>query len=145
MVKLYFFIICGIIYMDSFGQNELYNDGGTIYIDGRISTSIATLRVNGSMTNNNGSLTNNAGLIEITGNWTNTSSTNYYTSTGIERFTGTNAQTISGVWNGVSANQNQLYDVKIDKTSVGEIISLAADVNINTNGTLDFENSNGII
>ncbi|MDB5229165.1 MAG: hypothetical protein JWN78_3358 [Bacteroidota bacterium] len=145
MKRLYtsFFLF---IVLNLFSQNQLYNNGCIISVNGRVSSLIPTLRVNFSITNNDGDFSNNTGLIELTGDWNNISSSNYYTSTGIERFTGTNAQTVSGTWNGNSANRNQFYDLKINKSSTtGEIVSLATNVNVNASGSVDFESSNGII
>ena len=147
MAKLYIaFIICFSAVRFSFAQNEFYNNGSIVYINGRLNTSIPTLKVNGTLTNNNGTITNNAGLIELTGNWNNTSSSYYYVSTGMERFNGTSDQTISGNWNGTALNQNQFYDLKVNKSSVsGQYINLLTDVYVNSSGSIEFESSNGII
>ncbi|MFN8237495.1 MAG: T9SS type A sorting domain-containing protein [Chitinophagales bacterium] len=143
--SLYIFL-CLCVISGSFAQNEFYNNSSIVYINGRVNTSVPTLKVNGTLTNNNGSLTNNAGLIEVAGDWLNTSSSYYYVSTGIERFTGTSNQTISGNWSGTSGNQNQFYDLKINKTQTsGQIISLTSNVHVNAAGSLAFESSNGII
>lgn len=147
MGKFYIsFILTFFVVSTSFAQNEFYNNGSVVYINGRINTSIPTLKVNGTIANNNGTITNNAGLIEVSGNWTNTSSSYYYVSTGIERFTDTFNQTISGNWSGTSGNQNQFYDLKINKTqSRGQTISLTSNAHVNATGSLEFESSYGII
>lgn len=147
MNKLYiFFILYLSVVSISYAQNEFYNNGSIVYINGRVNTSIPTLKVNGTITNNNGTITNNAGLIEVAGDWVNTSSSYYYVSTGIERFTDTFNQTISGNWSGISGNQNQFYDLKINKTQArGQTVSLTSNVHINAAGSLAFESSNGII
>ncbi len=147
MRKFYFSFLLFFV-ITSFAQNEFYNNGGLVYLGNRVNTTIPNLKVNGNIINNDGILNNDGGLIEIAGNWTNTSSSYYYQSTGIERFSGTSAQTISGTWNGTVSTpyKNQFYDLKINKaSSTGEIISLAADVNINVDGSLVFESTNGII
>jgi hypothetical protein len=145
MNRLYSFIFL-LITVSSFSQNQFYNNGCVVSVNGRLSTVVPTLRVNFDLVNNNGSFTNTAGLIEVTNNWTNISSTNYYTSTGMERFIDGNNQTIAGTWTGTTLNRNQFYDLRINKTSsAGEMISLAADVNVNTNGSLSFESTNGIV
>ena len=145
MIRLYTLLYLLFFAFNSFGQNELYNNAGIVYVNDRISTSIATLRVNGSITNNNGSITNNNGLIEVAGNWTNTSTSNNYISTGIERFVDTFNQTIDGVWNGAGAN-NQFYDLKINKTqSRGQYVNLNVDTKIKSGGSLQFESNFGII
>ncbi len=130
----------------SFAQYEFYNNGSVIFVNDKPSTTVATIRVNGSITNNDGDFTNNLGLIELEGNWLNTSIANHYTSTGIERFISTYNQTISGNWNGTSLNHNQFYDLKINKSSsTGEYISLSDSININAVGSVEFESTNGII
>src|SRR4051812_35746469 len=116
MGKIYTVLLLFIV-LNSFSQNQFYNNGCIVSVNGRVSSIIPTLRVNFSITNNDGNFSNNAGLIELTGDWNNISSANNYTSTGIERFTGTNSQVISGTWNGNSANHNQFYDLKIDKSA----------------------------
>lgn len=146
MVKIYNFLLLIFIIFYSKAQNEFYNNGAVVYVNDKTSTSIATLRVNGNIINNNGSFTNNIGLIELTGNWTNTSSSNFYFSTGIERFLGSSDQTIFGVWNGTTSNQNQFYDLKVRKTvTAGQYVNLNVNTNINSNGSLEFESTNGII
>ena len=78
-MKKYFFLVVVILWVaTSFGQ--LYNNGAVLYINDKNSTSIASLRVNGDVTNNDGNFTNSVGLIEVTGNWTNTISANNYNS-----------------------------------------------------------------
>jgi hypothetical protein len=146
MVKIYNFLLLIFIIFYSKAQNEFYNNGAVVYVNDKINTSTATLRVNGEIINNNGSFTNYQSLIELTGNWTNTSSTNYYVSTGIERFLGTTDQTIAGTWNGTASNQNQFYDLKVKKTTTsGQNVNLNVNTNVNSNGSLEFESTNGII
>lgn len=128
---------------NTYSQNELYlngtdyfyNNGDLIYVNGEINNNDAffTNTINGSYT----------GTIELTGNWTNTITTNKYTSTGIEKFSGTANQLISGTWNGTSGNENQFYNFKINKTT--GYVSLAQNTNVNVNGTVAFESTGGII
>jgi hypothetical protein len=145
MVRLYisfFFLL--IIFNCSFSQ--FYNNGSIVYVNGKINSTVATLYVNDSITNNDGSFTNDNGLIEVAGNWRNISSTYYYVSTGIERFVDTFNQIIYGAWNGSVLNRNQFYDLKINKTQArGEYVSLGVNVRINSNGSLEYESTNGII
>lgn len=147
MIRFYTILLLVVVVSNSsLAQNEFYNNGSVVYINGRLSTSIPTLRVNGSVTNNNGEFTNAAGLIELSGNWSNISTTNYYVSTGIERFTDTFNQTISGNWAGTTLNRNQFYDFKINKPQDrGQYVSLLDSVNINSSGSLEFESTHGII
>ncbi len=146
MVRFYISVFLYFIVISCFSQNQFYNNGCIVSVNGRVSTAIPTLHANFSIYNNDGNFINNASLIELTGDWTNISSANKYTSTGMERFMGSNAQTISGTWNGTTSDQNQFYDLRINKTSTtGEVVSLAADVNVNTNGSVSYESTNGII
>ncbi len=146
MIKYYLLLFCIFIYIFSKAQNQFYNNGAIVYVNNKTNTNTASLRVNGSIINNDGAFTNAAGLIEITGNWTNSTTTNYYVSNGIERFIDTFNQTIFGIWNGTTSNQNQFYDLKINKPQTsGQFINLATNVNINNNGSLEFENNNGIV
>lgn len=117
-----------------------------MYLNNKINSTDAVLRINGNAVNNNGTITNNNSLIEITGNWTNSVSTNAYVSTGIERFTGNSDQQLSGVWNGTTLNKNQLFDVEVLKSSaIGQTVSLNTNTHINANGTLKFTDSYGIL
>ena len=141
MRKYFFMMVVTLWVATSFGQ--LYNNGTTLYVNDKVSTSVASLRVNGSITNNDGNFTNNVGLVEITGDWTNTITSNNYNSTGIERFVGTANQLISGVWNGTSGNNNQLYDFKINKTT--GYVSITQNTHINATGSINFESTGGII
>ncbi|MDB5225941.1 MAG: lipoprotein [Bacteroidota bacterium] len=140
----YIFSVC-ICFINGrmFSQNELYiksvdqfyNNGALIY-------------VNGEINNNNGLVTNNTtgiytGIIELTGNWNNTITSANYVSTGIERFSGTANQLITGTWNGTSGNTNQFYNLKINKTT--GYVSLAQDTYVNGAGAVAFESSGGII
>ncbi|MBK9329444.1 MAG: T9SS type A sorting domain-containing protein [Sphingobacteriales bacterium] len=116
----------------------LYNNGALIYVNGDITMQDALFVNTGGTTNG----------IELTGNWANNQpgGNNKYQSTGAERFSGTSDQTISGVMNGTAGNDNQFYNLYIDKSgSTGEYVSLLNDVHINASGLLTFENSNGII
>lgn len=146
MKKLYIlslFIVSSVLL---FADNEFYINGAIVKINGRVNTTIPTLHVNGNIINNNGTFDNAAGLIEIKGNWTNTPSSNNYTSTGIERFNGTVDQQIKGTWNGTTSNTNQFYELEIVKTSSsGEYVSLHTNVNVNSAGKVSFTGSNGII
>lgn len=144
MVRFYICFFFLLIISNAFGQ--FYNNGSIVYVNGKISSSIATLCVNDSITNNDGSFTNDNGLIEVAGNWRNTSSTYYYVSTGIERFVDTFNQVIYGVWSGSTFNRNQFYDLKIKKTQVrGEYVSLNVNTRINSSGSIEYESTNGII
>jgi len=141
-MKKYFFLVVVILWVTtSFGQ--LYNNGAVLYINDKNSTSIASLRVNGDVTNNDGNFTNSVGLIEVTGNWTNTISSNNYNSTGIERFIGTANQLISGTWNGTSGNNNQFYNLYVNKSS--GYVSLGQNTHVNSSGSIQFESTGGII
>lgn len=121
----------------------LYNNGTILYVNDKNSTSVASLRVNGDITNNDGNFTNNLGLIEVTGNWTNTISANTYNSTGIERFLGPANQLVSGTWNGTSGNNNQFYNFYVNKSS--GYVSLGQNTHINSGGSIQFESTGGII
>ncbi len=130
----------------AFGQ--LYVEGNTtgkeIYVDG-VSGAMPTLYVNGYISNNGGEIQNDAGEIELTGDWENyPAAFGSYVSTGIERFTGGTAQIIKGTMNGLVGTTNQFYDLKIDKSAAGQLVSLNANVNVNSSGSIQFE-SNGII
>lgn len=120
--------------------------GKEIFING-VSGSTYTFYVNGYINNNGGEIVNNGGEIELTGDWTNTpvgAITYPYESSGLERFSGSSAQTINGTMNGTVSNYNQFYNLKIDKSASGQYVNLNTDVNVNSSGTLQFE-SNGII
>ena len=155
MVKLYkyLFYLFFYIFLNNFcyAQYEFYNDGAIVKLSSGSASSTPTLFVNGSITNLDGEFTNSGSFLELKGNITNTPTSYHYASTGIERFSGTAAQTIFGTWNGTSSNLDQFYTLKVYKTSsTGENIILdnsvtANSVNINPSGTLVFESSNGII
>lgn len=157
MVKIYkliliFYIIINFHYC-SYAQNEFYNNSGIVYLNGGSGSTAPALHVNGNIINENGSFTNNNSLLEIKGNFTNNPSTYHYVSQNgaIERFLGTSNQTIKGTWNSTTLNQDQFYNLKINKNSTtGEYIildnSLTGNiVNINASGSLNFESTNGII
>lgn len=147
MNKIYTTIVLLSFFLENFASNEFYINGATVVVNGKASTTVATLRVNGEIINNKGDFNNKAGLIEVTGDWTNTPTVSeYYQSTGIERFIGDNDQTIKGTWNGTSTTVNQFNDLKIKKIATsGQYINLATNVNINSTGTLDFESDFGVI
>ncbi|MEJ6694426.1 MAG: T9SS type A sorting domain-containing protein [Chitinophagales bacterium] len=129
-------------------QNEFYVDGDNlsatieVYVDGNDGTN-PTLFVAGEINNNQGVFQNIDGIVELTGNFTNTADeTNAkYESTGVERFSGASNQIISGDLNGL-ASLNNLYNVKIDKASTTRI-DLAS--NLNVKNSISFENDGGII
>lgn len=154
MKKLYtcIFLIIQLFSQNSlFSQNELYNNGGLITINTGSASATPTLYVNGNVTNQDGIINNKASNFRIeNGNFANNTSTYYYESTGIEEFTGTTNNMISGTWNGTTLNRNQFYDLKINKNSTtGEYVILGTTigntVNINPTGTLTFTSTNGII
>lgn len=132
-------------------QNEFYISGNNnsttteVFVSGSDGVN-PTLFVDGEIVNNQGVFVNNDGDIELTGNFTNTAngSDAYYESNGIERFSGTGNSLISGDLQGTTDNINQLYDVKINKESFLDFVSLNTVVHINRNGSLDFE-GNGIL
>jgi|GEM_PF-880104 len=146
MKKVYIFILSFfVISIVAFAANELYINGANVFVNGKVDVSTPTLYVNGEIINQEGDFTNSSGLIEVTGDWTNTATTGKYTSTGIERFSGAVNSQISGTWNGTASNQNQFYDLEIDKTNnATQYVSLAVNVNINASGSLVFKNA-GII
>ena len=155
MIKLYkfLFIICFVLCFVNLGiaQNEFYNNGSIVYLNSGNASATPTLFINGNLINQDGAFTNNASFLELKGNITNNPITYHYSSTGTERFSGSVDQIISGTWNGTTSNQDQFYDFKINKTAAsGENIifdnALTGNiVNINSAGSLTFENSNGII
>lgn len=147
MSRLIFLFISIITIPVINAQNAIYvNNDAILYLNNKVNTTDAVLRINGNAVNNNGTITNNNSLIEITGNWTNAVTTNAYISTGIERFTGNNDQQINGVWNGTTLNKNQLFDVEILKSSAsGQTISLNTNTHVNSTGTLKFTDNYGII
>lgn len=154
MNKLYKIIPILLFYFSISAQaaNELYVKGQAA----TIATTTPTLYNNGSLIHVNGDITIEDGLfvntginfLELSGNWANNqaSGNNKYESDGYERFFGTTDQTISGVMNGTTANNNQFYNLYISKTSTtGEYVSLLNNVHINAAGTLQFSDSYGII
>lgn len=152
MIRLYTLFSLLVIVFNSSGQNEFYNKGGLVFLNSGSGSSTPTLTVNGNLINQDGTFNNSGSFLELKGNITNTQTTTYhYVSTGIERFSGSSDQTIYGKWNGTSANQDQFYNLKINKGSIsGENIILdntveGNTVNINASGSLSFEGSNGII
>ena len=127
---------------------QLYISGNTtnkeIWVDGT-SGATPTLYVNGYINNNGGELWNDAGSIELTGDWTNTpGASGSYESNGSETFSGSSAATVSGTMNGTVSDINQFYNLKINKTTSGTTVSLAANANVNAAGTVQFT-GNGII
>ena len=135
----------------SVAQNEFYNNGGNVILNGGSGSSTPTLYVNGNLLNIDGKLNNSNSFLELKGNITNSPTTYHYSSNGIERLSGTANQTIYGTWNGTTLNQDQFYNLKINKSSpTGEVVildnSVAGNtVNVNANGSLTFESTNGII
>ena len=137
-----------IFFTIGFSYTQVYVEGNTtgkeIYVDG-IAGGMPTLYVNGTITNNGGEIQNDAGEIELTGDWENYPlGSGSYVSNGTERFSGGSAQVIRGTMNGLVGTTNQFYNLKIDKTAAGQLVSLNTNVNVNTAGTIQFE-SNGII
>ena len=128
--------------------SQLFVEGNTtgkeIYVAGT-TFGEPTLYVNGTITNNGGEIENASGEIELSGDWENYPMfVGSYISTGIERFTGSAPQVIRGTMNGVVATTNQFYNLKINKTSPSQLVSLQVNVNVNSAGTIEFESS-GII
>ena len=149
MTNFYFTTVVFLFFLVNLkAQNEFYIDGdnvsGTIevYVDGNDSIN-PTLFVAGEINNNQGIFQNIDGIVELTGNFTNTADqTNAkYESTGVERFSGASTQTISGNLNGLDA-LNNFYNLKIDKASTTRI-DLAS--NLNVKNSISFENDGGII
>ena len=109
-----------VVVLNLKGQNEFYIAGdnlpGTIevYVDGNDAAN-PTLYVAGEINNNQGVFQNIDGILELTGNFTNTADeTNAkYESTGVERFSGSSTQVISGDFNGI-ASVNYLYNFRLD-------------------------------
>lgn len=157
MTKLYtlfYILVFTVLYSTCvFAQNEFYNAGAIVTLNGGSGSAIPTLHINGNLINQNGTFNNSNSYLELKGNITNNPTSYHYSSTGTEQFSGASNQTIYGTWNGTSAitNEDQFYDLKINKSlSSGEVIILdnaivGNTVNINAAGTLNFENSNGII
>lgn len=146
-MKLFFTLVISLLSAAAV-YSQLYVEGNTtgkeIYVAGT-ALGEPTLYVNGTITNNGGEIQNASGEIELTGNWENYPLfVGSYISNGIERFTGSAPQIISGVMNGVVGTTNQFYNLKIDKTLPGQLVSLDANVNVNVAGTIEFESS-GII
>lgn len=150
---MYSILVIIFLYINifAFSQNEVYNDGGLITIDGGSGASMPTLFVSGSVTNNNGTINNKGSYLQIeSGNFANNVSSYFFESTGKEEFSGSVDNTISGTWNGTTLNRNQFYNLKITKNATtGENIILGSvsgnTVNINVAGSLEFTGSNGII
>ena len=137
-----------IFFTMGFSFSQIYVEGNTvgkeIYVDG-IAGGMPTLYVNGAIINSGGEVQNDAGEIELTGDWENYPLVaGSYVSNGTERFSGGSAQVIRGTMNGLVATTNQFYNLKIDKSAPGQLVSLQANVNVNAAGTIQFE-SNGII
>jgi len=137
-----------VVVLNLKGQNEFYiagdNSSGTIevYLDGNDATN-PTLYVAGEINNNQGVFQNIDGVLELTGNFTNTADeTNAkYESTGVERFSGSSTQVISGDFDGI-ASLNNLYNLKLDKAATSRI-DLAT--NLHVLNSISFENDGGII
>ena len=149
MTNFYFTTLVFLVFtLNLKAQNEFYVDGDNlsatieVYLDGNDGTN-PTLFVAGEINNNQGVFQNIDGIVELTGNFTNTADeTNAkYESTGVERFSGASNQIISGDLNGL-ASLNNLYNVKIDKASTTRI-DLAS--NLNVKNSISFENDGGII
>ena len=149
MTNFYFTTLVFLVFtLNLKAQNEFYVDGDNlsatieVYVDGNDGTN-PTLFVAGEINNNQGVFQNIDGIVELTGNFTNTADeTNAkYESTGVERFSGASNQIISGDLNGL-ASLNNLYNVKIDKASTTRI-DLAS--NLNVKNSISFENDGGII
>ncbi len=137
-----------LIFLSGLAYTQIYVEGNTtgkeIYVDG-IAGGMPTLYVNGAIINSGGEMQNDAGEIELTGDWENYPLVGgSYISNGTERFTGGSAQVIRGTMNGIVGTTNQFYNLKIDKSAPGQLVSLQANVNVNSAGTIQFE-SNGII
>jgi hypothetical protein len=123
-------------------QNELYNNGALLYINGQAGTTkiynatdMPTLYINGSVVNNTGSLENAGGELQITNDFTNNAT---LTSTGDEVFVGVSGSFLFGTLNGTGSinNFNNLIVVK-----PGSSVTLNADAHVKEN--INF--ANGII
>ena len=136
-----------------YAQNEFYIKGdnlssGTnpeVFVNGTDGVN-PTLFVNGEIVNNQGQFINDSSEIELTGDFTNTADGvhAFYESNGIERFSGNDTSAIRGDFSDTTANLNQFYNLKINKVNNTDYVELHTDVNVNKEGTLDFE-GNGII
>lgn len=132
-------------------QNEFYISGDNnsatteVFVSGSDGVN-PTLFVQGEIVNNQGIFINNDGVIELTGDFSNTAngSDGYYESTGVERFSGNSNSTVSGDLQGTTGNRNQFYSLKINKDVASNFVSLSDNVHVNPNGTLDFE-GNGVL
>ena len=113
MKKLYLLAISCSIFLTNqiHAQNELYNNGALIYLNGQAGTvkaynalDMPSIFVDGEIVNSSGSLENVMGEIQVTGDFTNNGT---FTSTGDEVFINASAdQSVSGVMNGTGANDN---------------------------------------
>lgn len=132
-------------------QNEFYISGDNnastfeVYVVGNDGVN-PTLFVQGEIVNNEGVFVNSDGVIELTGNFTNTANgtSAFYESNGEERFSGSGNSNISGNLSGTTLNRNQLNNLKVDKDAATNYINLLSNVHLNENGTVDFV-GNGII
>jgi len=127
------------------GDNTFSSTNPEVFINGTDSVN-PTLYVNGEIVNYQGQFVNQTGEIELTGDFTNTAngSSAFYESTGIERFSGNDVSAISGDLSDTTANLNQFFNLKVDKSAATNYVELHTNVNVNKNGTLEFE-GNGIV
>lgn len=89
MIRLYTLFVLLVIVINSFGQNEFYNNGGIVFLNSGSASATPTLFVNGNLINKDGTFNNSGSFLELKGDITNTQTTTYhYVSTGIERFSG---------------------------------------------------------
>lgn len=136
MKNFSFFVFYILSFLIANAQNEFYIKGDNssstteVYVKNAPS-SMPTLYVKGSVTNNTGIFVNDAAKLEITTDFTNTAdATNaYYSSTGEEKFTDYTASVITGNFDGL-ATVNNLNQLKVYKGTTSTYISLADNVNV---------------
>lgn len=142
MNKLYILYVLLFTCISAFAQNELYNNGALIYVNGQSGTlkayaptDMPTLYINGEIQNASGTMENASGEVQVTGDFTNNAT---YTSTGDDVFVGNSTSVVSGTMNGTGASNNfrNLFVVKSGVT---------LDLNTNTNVANYVDIQSGII
>lgn len=143
----------GAVAQNTFAQsnypNLFYNNGDQVYIQ-----SGAVLHVQGDIVNNNVSgqtntITNN-GLLNVEGDFNNTTSNFVYGSAGertvrfignttVAGSTNSGVQTISGSISGTGTAS--FYNLVIDRGAAGQVVQLAAGTNVNVDGSLVWNGS----
>ncbi|MBP7346386.1 MAG: hypothetical protein KA952_07610, partial [Sediminibacterium sp.] len=95
----------------------LHNNGATFFVN-----SGATVQVNGAVKNETGSSWKNEGTVNVTGDFENNQSMQFTPPSGVTRFEGTTAQTISGIYS------FKTYDVVFNNPNG---ITLNTDLRVN--------------